>query len=240
MNTIWTIAKKEYQLALRSVTSYIVYILFLVISGSFFSTSIFKIGLAELRSVYSFMHLLFIFFIPAITMSSIAKERSNGTLELLSTMPIRLSHVVWGKILGSIMQLKTILLFSVVYLGIIAFFGEGLDLGALILGFVGIMFAGSAYVSIGVFASSLPSNQVLAFIIGFAISAVFYIIRYIMMVVPIPLVRYVQFFSFEYHLGSFYKGVIDSRDVLFFVAVTVIFALLAEFNMQSRNLMQER
>lgn len=240
MNAILTIAKKEYQLAMRSVTTYIVFTLFLVITGSYFSTTIFKIGLAELRGIYGFMHLLFIFFIPAITMGSIARERSSGTLELLSTMPIRLSHIVWGKILGAIMQLKTMLIFTLIYLVIIAIFGEGIDLGAILLGFVGVILAGSAYIAIGVFASSLPSNQVLAFILGFAISAVFYVVRFIMPLVPLPLVRYVQMFSFEYHLENFLKGVLDTRDLLFFIAVIVVFALLAEFNLQSKNLMQER
>jgi ABC-2 type transport system permease protein len=240
MKAIWTIARKEYQLAMRSVTSYIVFILFLVISGAGFSASIFKVGLAELRGLYSFQHILFIFFIPAITMGSIARERSNGTIELLSTLPIRLTHVVWGKILASTMQLATLLVFNLIPLAIILIFGQGIDIGAILLGSLGILIAGCAYISIGVFASSLPSNQVLAFIIAFFISGFFYVIRYLLVLTPLALVRYVQYFSFEYHLSSFMRGVVDVRDILFFLAVIVIFALLAEFNLQSKNLMQER
>ena len=138
MRAIWTIAKKEYELALRSITSYIVYVLFLVITGVFFSTTIFKVALAEMRGLYGFMHLLFIFFVPAITMGSIAKERSSGTLELLSTMPIRLGHIVWGKIFAAVMQVKTLIAFSVVYFVIIAVLGEGIDIGAAIIGFIGL------------------------------------------------------------------------------------------------------
>ncbi|HOA29045.1 MAG: ABC transporter permease [Candidatus Cloacimonetes bacterium] len=240
MRAIWTIAKKEYELALRSITSYIVYVLFLVITGVFFSTTIFKVALAEMRGLYGFMHLLFIFFVPAITMGSIAKERSSGTLELLSTMPIRLGHIVWGKIFAAVMQVKTLIAFSVVYFVIIAVLGEGIDIGAAIIGFIGLSFAGAAYSAIGVFASSLPSNQVVAFVIAFTISAFFYVLRFIMAIVPLPLVRILQYISFEYRLANFMKGVLDLKDLLFFVAIIFIFAFLAEFNLQSKNMMQER
>jgi ABC-2 type transport system permease protein len=240
MNPIFTIAKKEYQLALRSVTTYIVFILFLVISGVGFSTSIFKIGLAELRGLFSFQHMLYIFFIPAITMGSIARERSNGTIELLSTLPIRLTHVIWGKILASSLQLATLLIFNLIPLAIILVLGQGVDIGAVLLGSLGILLAGCAYTAIGVFASSLPSNQVLAFLIAFFISGFFFVLRYLLVLTPLALVRYIQYFSFDYHLSGFMRGVLDVRDILYFVAVIVIFGLLAEFNLQSKNLMQER
>lgn len=240
MRAIWTIAKKEYELALRSVTSYVVFVLFLVITGVFFSTTVFKIALAEMRGIYGFMHLLFIFFVPALTMGSIAKERISGTIELLSTMPIRLSSIVWGKILAAFLQLKTLLLFSIVYFIIILILGEGIDLGATITGFIGLCLAGGAYVAIGVFASSLPSSQVVAFIIAFAISAFFYVLRFIMVFLPLPLVRFFQYFSFDHRLANFMKGVLDLKDLFFFIAIIAIFAFLAEFNLQSKNMMQER
>jgi len=80
----------------------------------------------------------------------------------------------------------------------------------------------------------------LAFVIAFLISGFFYVIRYLLALVPLSLVRYLQYFSFEYHLSGFMRGVLDLRDLLFFIAVIVIFATLAEFNLQSRNMMQER
>jgi ABC-2 type transport system permease protein len=201
---------------------------------------VFKIALAEMRGVYGFMHLLFIFFVPAITMGSIAKERSSGTIELLSTMPIRLSQIIWGKIVAAFLQLITLLAFCIVYFIIIYILGEGVDIGAAIMGFIGLSLAGAAYVAIGVFASSLPSNQVLAFVIAFAISAFFYVLRFVLIFLPLPLVKIFQYFSFEHHLSNFTKGVLDLKDLLFFLAVIAIFALLAEFNLQSKNMRQER
>ncbi|HQO47459.1 MAG TPA: ABC transporter permease [Candidatus Cloacimonas sp.] len=240
MKTVFTIAKKEYELALRSISTYIVYILFLVIIGLIFSNMVFKIARAELRFLFDIMHIIFLFYIPAITMGSIAKERQTGTFELLSTLPIKLSSIVWGKILSALLQIITIIILSLVFFGIIIVFGEGIDYGAIICGYIGLILAGLAYASIGVFASSFPSNQILAFVLALLISAIFYLVKFILPLLPFSLVPIVQYFSFDYHLSSFLKGVIDTRDILFFLALTVIFALLAQFNLQSKNLMQER
>jgi len=240
MKTVWTIAKKEYELALRSISTYIVYILFLVIIGLIFSNIVFKIARAELRFLFEIMHIIFLFYIPAITMGSIAKERQTGTFELLSTLPIKLSSIVWGKILSALLQIITIIILSLVFFGIIIVFGEGIDYGAIICGYIGLILAGLAYASIGVFASSFPSNQILAFVLALLISAIFYLVKFILPLLPFSLVPIVQYFSFDYHLSSFLKGVIDTWDILFFLALTVIFALLAQFNLQSKNLMQER
>lgn len=240
MKTVFTIAKKEYELALHSISTYIVYILFLVIIGIIFSNMVFKIARAELRFLFEIIHIVFLFYIPAITMGSIAKERQTGTLELLSTLPIKLSSIVWGKILSALFQIITIIILSHVFFGIIVIFGEGIDYGAIICGYIGLILAGLAYASIGVFASSFPSNQILAFVLALLISAVFYLLKFLLPLLPFGLVPIVQYFSFDYHLSSFLKGVIDTRDILFFLAVTVIFALLAQFNLQSKNLMQEK
>ncbi|MDY0218488.1 MAG: ABC transporter permease [Candidatus Cloacimonas acidaminovorans] len=240
MKTVFTIAKKEYELALHSISTYIVYILFLVIIGIIFSNMVFKIARAELRFLFEVIHIVFLFYIPAITMGSIAKERQTGTLELLSTLPIKLSSIVWGKILSAVFQIITIIILSLVFFGIIVIFGEGIDYGAIICGYIGLILAGLAYASIGVFASSFPSNQILAFVLALLISTVFYLLKFLLPLLPFGLVPIVQYFSFDYHLSSFLKGVIDTRDILFFLAVTVIFALLAQFNLQSKNLMQEK
>ena len=240
MKTVFTIAKKEYELALHSISTYIVYILFLVIIGIIFSNMAFKIARAELRFLFEVIHIVFLFYIPAITMGSIAKERQTGTLELLSTLPIKLSSIVWGKILSALFQIITIIILSLVFFGIIVIFGEGIDYGAIICGYIGLILAGLAYASIGVFVSSFPSNQILAFVLALLISAVFYLLKFLLPLLPFGLVPIVQYFSFDYHLSSFLKGVIDTRDILFFLAVTVIFALLAQFNLQSKNLMQEK
>ena len=225
---------------MRSVTTYIIFALFLAATGIFFANTAFKVGLAELRGTFSTIHLIFVIYAPAITMGSIAKEQASGTFELLSTLPIKLSHIVGGKILAGIMQLITVLVFTLVYLALVLHFGFGADLGATFTGYLGLILAGSAYISIGVLASCLAQNQVLAFIIGLAISSSFYLMKFLTVLVPPSLGNILQFFSFDYHLQNFFKGVIDTRDLLFFIAIILIAKYLAELKLQSRNMMQER
>lgn len=240
MNPALTIARKEYQLALRSLGTYVIFAIFLLGTGFYFANTAFKAGLAELRGVFGFMHLLFLFYIPAITMSSIIKERSSGTLELISTLPIKLGHIVWGKFLAALLLLKTLLLLTLVFLALIYVFGTGVDLGAVLCGYLGLICAGSAYIAIGLFASSLSQNQVLAFILALAISAVFYLLGLAGNLIPLSLLSKLEFFGFDYHLQNFLKGVIDTRDLLYFGVVTYIFALLAELRLQAQNLEQEK
>ncbi len=234
------IARKEYQLALRSLGTYIIFVIFLLFTGFMFANTALKIRLAELRGSFELMHILLLFYIPAITMGSIAKERNSGTLELLSTLPIRLGSIVWGKFLAAMLLLLTVLLSTLVYLALIAIYGIGVDYGAVATGYLGLLCAGAAYIAIGLFASSLSGNQVLAFILALAISAVFYLLRYVGDFIPVRVFASVEYFSFDYHLRNFLKGVIDTRDLLFFAVITYIFALLAELRLQAQNLMQER
>jgi len=240
MNPALTIAKKEYELSLRSVTTYIIFILFLVATGFYFANTALKVGLAELRGVFGIIHLIFVIYAPAITMGAISREQSSGTFELLSTLPLKLGQIVWGKILAGVLLLATVLVFTLVYLGLILHFGSGVDLGAVFTGYLGLLLAGTAYISIGVFASSLSTNQVLAFIVGLAISAVFYLMQFITSLLPAGAASLLEFISFDYHLQNFLKGVIDTRDLLFFAVLIIVFKYLAELKLQSRNMMQER
>ncbi len=240
MNTTLRIAKKEFSAALHSVTTYIIFAIFLIITGIFFSTTVFKVAKADLRSMFNIMHLLFLFYIPALTMGTVSKEKTAGTLELLSTMPLRLANVIWGKFMAVMGMVFMAVVFSLVFFAIIAVFGKGIDYGALICGYIGLLAIGAAYTSIGIFASSLQSNQTLSFILALALSAVFFVIQYIYALVPPALLRGLQFISFDYHYQNFLRGIIDTRDVLYFLSIVLIFMLLAEFNLKSKNLMQER
>ena len=240
MNPAQKKKKKEYSLALRSLGTYIIFGVFLLAAGIWFALTALKLGVADMRETLARMHSLFLFFIPAITMGSIAKERSSGTLELISTLPIRLGHIVWGKFLAAWAQLTTVLAFSLVFAALIFIFGVGVDAGAIFTGYLGLLCAGAAYIAIGIFASSLTENQVLAFIIALAISGVLFLLGRLGELIPLKLFAALEYFGFDYHLNSFIKGVIDTRDLIWFTAITFIFMLLAQFRLQSANLMQER
>jgi ABC-2 type transport system permease protein len=240
MRDIMIIARKEMKSYLSSVSTYIVFVIFLLISGWFFSTLMFKAGKAELRQLFTILHMVYIFFIPALTMGMISKEKSSQTIELLATLPIRLKAIVWGKFLAAVGLLILILLFTLVHLLTVMIFGENLDYGSLLCGYLGMAIAGAAYCAIGIFASTLQGNQILAFIIAFVISLFFFVLQYIIVLFPVGAVDIFQYLSFDYHLQNFLKGVIDTRDLIFFGSVIAGFMLLAEFMLRLNNRMQER
>jgi ABC-2 type transport system permease protein len=240
MHDIMVIAKKELKSYLNSVSTYIVFIVFLLISGWFFSTLMFKTGKAELRNLFSIMHMVYLFFIPALTMGMLAKEKASKTIELLATLPIKLKAIVWGKFVAAVGLLVLILLFTLVHLATIMIIGEGVDYGSILTGYFGLLLVGAAYCAIGIFASTLQGNQILAFIIGFAISLFFFVLQYIIVLMPHNLAGIFQYISFDYHLQNFLKGVIDTRDLIYLGSVITGFMLLAEFILNLNNKMQER
>ena len=240
MNPALTIARKEYGLSLRSLGTYIIFAIYLLAVGLFFSLTALRLRQAEMRGIFATMHLLFLFYIPAITMGSIAKERSSGTLELISTLPLRLGHIVWGKFLAAWMLLGTLLAFTLVFLGLISIFGLGVDFGAVATGYLGLLCSGAAFIAIGTFASSLSSNQVVAFITALTISGFLFLLGRLGDLIPGPVFRLIEYLGFDFHLQNFLKGVLDTRDLLYFAAVTYIFILLAELRLQGQNMMQER
>jgi len=240
MRDLMIIAKKELKSYLSSVSTYIVFVIFLLISGWFFSTLMFKTGKAELRQLFSILHMVYLFFIPALTMGMISKEKSSKTIELLATLPIRLRSIVWGKFMAAVSLLVLILLFTLVHLLTIMIFGENLDYGSILCGYLGLAILGAAYCAIGIFASTLQGNQILAFIIAFVISLFFFVLQYIIVLLPVGVVDILQYLSFDYHLQNFLKGVIDSRDLIYFGSIIAGFMLLAEFILKLNNRMQER
>lgn len=240
MNPALTIARKEFSLSLRATGTYVVFAIFLVAAGAYFALTALKVGLADLRATFNWMHLLFLIYVPAITMGSIARERSGGTLELISTLPLKLRHIVWGKFLAAWLLLATVLAFTLVLVVLLAVFGIGADFGALALGYLGLLCAGGAFIAIGLFASSLSSNQVLVFLTALAVSGVFFLLGRLGGLISVPLFNAISWLGFDYHLENFLKGVLDSRDLLYFGVVAYIFTLLAELRLQSQNLMQER
>ncbi len=240
MNPALTIAKKEYSLSLRSFGTYIIFGVFLLASGVWFALTALKLQVADLRDIFSKMQILFLFFIPALTMGSIARERANGTLELVSTLPLKLSHIVWGKFLSVWLQVASVLVYTLVFPVLVAVFGVGMDLGAVFTGYLGLLCSAAALVAIGIFASSLTDNQVIGFITALAISGFLFLLGHLGDLIPLRLFSVIEYLGFDYHLNSFVKGVVDTRDLLWFAAVSFIFVLLAQLRLQAENLRQEK
>jgi len=167
-SNIFTIYKKEMKNYFNTPLAYIVLIIFLIVSGYFFSygqTGMFAYKQADMRIIFQVLHIIFVIFIPAISMGLIAEEKSNGTLQLLVTMPVRDLDIILGKYLAALSLILIYLLLTLRYPIILDKYGN-LDWGPVIGGYVGLFFAGASYLAIGIFASSISKNQVVAFILG--------------------------------------------------------------------------
>ena len=175
MRNILTIYKKEFFGYFTTPMAYIFLVVFALVNGYFFSNTFFLIGQSDLRTLFNIIPMVYLIFIPAITMGLIAKEKNLGTMEVLSTLPIKDYELVLGKYLSSLSLIFVGLIFTDIHCITLLQFGTNIDYGALFSGYLGLLLVGAVYAAIGTFASSLFDNQVVAFIIGVFIVLVFFL-----------------------------------------------------------------
>ena len=229
------IMKKELKSYFDSPAAYIILVIFLVISGWFFASPLFINKTAEMRSLFNVIPIVYIFFIPAITMGLIAKEKVTGTIETLATLPIREKEMVMGKFWASIGLIAIALFLTFPNLFTVIILGKNIDYGAVFCGYIGLLLLGGVYSAIGLFTSTLTNNQIVAFIISFFIIAFLYVIQYSLVFIPAPLVGFFQYISIGYHLSNIARGVIDTRNIIYFLSLIVLFLYLAEYVLRNRK-----
>jgi len=234
MNPALVISKREIRTYFNSPVAYIVVTVFTIITGYLFFTQLFLEKQADMRAFFGIMPLLFMFVIPAITMRLLAEEKGSGTLELLITMPVRDWEVVLGKFLAALGLLCTALALTLVFAITVKTLGP-MDKGPTLGGYLGLVLMGGAYVAIGLMASSLTRNQIVAFIVSFAISFVLYLFGRLTQFVPESLQPLVSFLSIDGHFENISRGVIDSRDVIYYLSVMGVCLLVATTALESRK-----
>jgi ABC-2 type transport system permease protein len=234
MSATMAITKRELRTYFNSPVAYIVVTVFMLLAGYLFWNTVFIERQAEMRGYFGLMPMLFTFIIPAITMRLLAEEKHTGTLELLITMPIRDWEVVVGKFLAAVGLLAALLLLTMVYAFTLAAIGP-VDKGPAYGGFLGLLLMGAAYAAIGVMASSLTRNQIVAFILAFAISFGLYLFGRVVQIVPPALQPVVAFLSIDNHFEAISRGVIDSRDVFYYLSVIAISLVVATVALESRK-----
>lgn len=235
LSNTWTFAQKELRSFFNSAVAYVILTLFLLIAGWFFSSSLFLVNQADLRDVFSvIIPLIYLFFIPAITMRVIAEEKKTGTIELLVTMPVRDVEIVLGKYLATLILLATALALTFAYPLTISMLGNP-DGGALIGGYLGLLLMGAAYLAIGVFTSGLTPNQIVAFITGFALILVFFMLDKVIVFFPGAVASVLEYASVTYHLENLARGVIDTRDIIYYGTVITLFLFLAVRSLEARK-----
>jgi len=234
MHLVWPIFKRELRAYFDSPVAYIVITGFLLLTGWFFATNFFVAGQADLRSVLGVIPFLFILFTPAMTMRLIAEERKSGTMELLVTMPIQDLAIILGKYLAAVALLAAMLLPTLLYPITVSFFGD-MDAGPIIGGYVGLILMGAAYLAIGTFGSSLTDSQVVAYIFSLLTVFVFFLFDKVLFLLPNWLVTPVEYLAIEYHFQNISRGVIDSRDLIYYLSLTGLALFLAARSLAARR-----
>lgn len=234
MNNVLTIFRREMRSYFNSPVAYIVITLFLLISGYFFSSTLFLINSADLRSLFNISSFVLMFFIPAVTMRLLAEERRSGTIEILVTMPVKDSEIVLGKFLAAFaLTALSILLTFVAYITV-ASLGNA-DFGASFGGYLGLLLMSAVYIAIGVFTSSLTQNQIVAFIVGFVIIFALFMLDKVLPFLPAALASAFEFLSIDYHFRNISRGVIDTRDLVYYGSMIFVFIYLAVKTTESRK-----
>lgn len=225
MRNVKILFLKELKSYFNSPMAYIFLVLFAIFSGYFFTNTFFLINQSDLRSLFGIIPLIYLFFIPAITMSLIAKESNSGTMEIISTLPIKDVEFVLGKFLAATTLVIIGLGFTLVHFFTLLAVGTNIDFGAILCGYIGLILVGGFYASIGTFTSSLTDNQVVAFIIAITIVIVFFLLDKLLIFMPTSMSGLIQFISVDYHLSNISRGVIDSRNLVYFGTMITIFLL---------------
>ena len=233
---------KEINSFFSSTIGYLVIGIFLLINGLFLwviqgDFNILDFGFASLTPFFQIAPWIFIFLIPAITMRSFSEEIKQGTLELLLTKPITLNQLVSGKYLGTFLLVVLALFPTLLYVFTISELGTtsgNFDNGAIIGSYIGLLFLGGVYTAIGIFCSTLSSNQIVAFILGVIICFLsFYGVEGLSNIDLFGSEIYaLEYLGISYHYKSISRGVIDTRDLIYFASFILLFLFLAKLNLK--------
>ena len=234
-NPAFVIMKRELKSYFSGPIGYIITALFLVINGLLFFAAFFLQNRADLRNFFSMLPILLSFFIPAIAMRVLAEEKRVGSIETLMTLPVREIDVVTGKYLAILIEALVMLAPTLFYVITAEIFGSP-DYGPIIGGYAGAIFICAAFAAIGLFSSSITKNQIIAFAVAMAICLVLTFVESFLIFLPDGIVKLFSFLSASVHFGSISKGIVDTRDLLYFISLTALFFVsTVRVEQKSRN-----
>lgn len=238
MRQIWTISNRELQSFFDSLMAYIMIIAFLGFSGFFtwlYGSDIFFVKQASLQSFFQIAYWTLFFFIPALTMRQFAEENRAGTIELLLTKPVSDWQVVLGKFLSTFILILVALALTLPYYITVANLGP-IDHGAVLTGYLGLILMSAAYISIGIFTSSVSSNQIVSYLLALFIGIFFQIIFSLLSGnFGGTIGAVLDYLSVSSHFDSISRGVIDSRDIIYFFTIIFLGLILTEANLAKKR-----
>jgi len=235
---MFAILKKELNSFFASTIGYLVIAIFLIINGLFLwvfngDFNILNAGFADLNSFFFIAPWFFLFLVPAITMRSFSDEFRLGTIEILKTKPITNWQIVIGKYFGALILIVLALIPTLIYAYSIIQLSNpigNIDIGSIIGSYVGLLFLASAYTAIGLFTSSISQNQIVSFIVAIVIS--FFIYYGFEELADLGISETLRQFGMHAHFESISRGVIDTRDVIYFVSVTIFFLFISKLKLE--------
>lgn len=241
MKPVWIITKRELRAFFDSLIAYIMITVFLGLSGFFtwlYGSDIFLLGQATLQPFFSVAYWTLFFFIPALTMKMLAEEKRSGTLELLLTKPVSDWQVLLGKFSASLLLIVIALALTIPYYITVSSIGP-VDHGAVWCGYLGMILMSMSYIGIGLFASSITNNQIVAFLTALFIGMFFLIIFNVLANnFTGNLAQLFHFLSISTHYDSISRGVVDTKDIIYFVSIAFIGLTLAESVLSKRNIVE--
>jgi len=224
-----------------SPIGYLVIVLFLLLNGLFLwvfkgDFNMLNSGFADMGPFFKLSPWILTFLIPAVTMRSFSDEKKQGTLELLFTKPLSMWEIVNGKLFGAFLLIILAVLPTLVYAYVLSYFGSpqgNIDMGSTMGSYFGLLFLIAAYTAIGIFTSTLSENQIVAFILAVFLCFIFYFGFNGLASLFAENNKLVASFGMDYHFKSMSRGVIDTRDITYFLSVTIIFLSVTVYKLKS-------
>lgn len=240
MKQIWIITKKELKGYFDSLMAYILIVAFLGVIGYltwlYGGNDVFYLNRATMMPFFEFSYWVLFIFIPALTMKQIAEEYKTGTIELLLTKPVSDWQIVTGKFLATFSLVFITLTLTLPYYFSIASIGP-IDHGSVITGYLGLLLMSAAYISLGIFASSVTSNQIVAFLLALIIGIFFQILFGISSSAFSGLTGDVlAYLDMRFHYQSIIRGVIDSKNIIYFATIIFLGLMASELSLVKRNI----
>ena len=233
-NKSFIILKKELKHIFLSPIAYIFSAIFLAVSGIYFFSRFFIISQKDMRDYFSVLPIILSLIIPPITMGLLSSEFSSGSYELIITQSVSTLEIIIGKFLSAVIFMLFALLPTIMYPITLLFLGR-LDLGPVIGGYIGSVFLISALCAIGIFASSITKNQIIALIVALAITIFFNVFLKLISLLFPSLTNVMDFISGDYHFNSIARGVLDLRDIIYFLSITAVFLYLSNIALENRK-----
>jgi ABC-2 type transport system permease protein len=234
MGQVIHIFKKEFETYFISPIAYIVISVFLLVTGWFFFMTFFLQNQANLRDFFALLPITFSFVIPAVTMRLFSEEFNVGSYEILLTMPVTFRDVILGKFFAAVAFVVAMLFPTLAYPITVSFLGQ-LDWGPVVGGYAGAVLLGATFSAIGLFASSLTRNQIIAFIIAMAICFMLTLIDKMLFFLPQSLLNFLEYLGAGFHFDNISKGIIDSRDILYFLSLVFVSLYGTQLTLQQKH-----